>query len=126
MISEKDLLTYVEKDFVITSEMHQNMSTLIASVNNLLADWGKRVVVTSGLRSPAKNMAVGGSTNSNHLKGLAVDFSDFHGDFGLWCEKNLGLLEKYSLWMEDRRYCPHWLHLQCVPPKSGNRIFIPR
>lgn len=48
-----------------------------------LADWldtwaneNKRVfVVSSGFRSPEKNLQAGGSPNSYHCKGLAIDFS---------------------------------------------------
>lgn len=38
--------------------------------------WGAPVYITSGVRSHHKNIEVGGSPNSSHLKGLAVDISD--------------------------------------------------
>lgn len=37
--------------------------------------WGKPMTITSGVRSQRKNAEVGGSPNSSHLKGLAIDFA---------------------------------------------------
>jgi len=36
---------------------------------------GKPLVISSGYRSPALNKAVGGARNSQHMQGLAVDFT---------------------------------------------------
>lgn len=36
---------------------------------------GAPLYITSGVRSPKRNAQVGGSENSSHLKGLAVDIS---------------------------------------------------
>jgi hypothetical protein len=34
-------------------------------------------------------------------------------------------LQEMGLWMEDPRWCPTWLHVQCVPPASDRRVYIP-
>lgn len=39
------------------------------------AIWGVAITPTSGYRSPILNEAVGGATNSQHVRGLAVDFN---------------------------------------------------
>lgn len=39
----------------------------------LRAAWGKPLVINSGYRTPAHNRAIGGASNSAHLKGRAVD-----------------------------------------------------
>src|SRR5580693_7431564 len=46
---------------------------VMEQVRTLLGD--KRILVSSGYRSPAVNAAVGGSKSSAHMSGLAVDFS---------------------------------------------------
>lgn len=55
-------------------EQIKNLAALVNNVLQPLRDkLGKPVVITSGFRSPALNKAVGGSPNSQHMKGEAVD-----------------------------------------------------
>ena len=40
------------------------------------------------------------------------------------------VLAEVGLWLEDPRWTfdpkgDHWVHLQTVPPRSGNRVFVP-
>lgn len=51
----------------------QRTAEVMEKVRTILED--KPVLVSSGYRSPAVNKAVGGSSNSAHISGLAVDFS---------------------------------------------------
>lgn len=44
--------------------------------------WGKPIVITSGYRCPAHNVAVGGESLSVHLWGLALDLTVSHDDVG--------------------------------------------
>jgi zinc D-Ala-D-Ala carboxypeptidase len=46
---------------------------VMEKVRTLLGD--KPILISSGYRSPKVNAAVGGSKNSAHISGLAVDFS---------------------------------------------------
>lgn len=66
-----------------------------------------------------------GAENSQHKNGRAVDIYDQSRQFASWCVAHPEELEKRGLYMEDPRYCPTWVHLQDVPPRSGNRVFIP-
>lgn len=70
---------------------------------------GRPIFITSGYRGPKVNKAVGGSKNSAHLSGLAVDFAC--PDFGVPIEvckalephmKELGidqLIHEYATWV---------------------------
>lgn len=55
----------------------QQVCNLCALVTNVLQPlrtwWGKEVKIGSGFRSAALNKAVGGVSNSQHMKGEAVD-----------------------------------------------------
>jgi zinc D-Ala-D-Ala carboxypeptidase len=58
-----------------TVEIIENLKRLadaLQEVRRLLGN--KAILVSSGYRSPELNVAVGGSKNSDHCKGLAADF----------------------------------------------------
>ena len=56
-------------------EIIENLRLLAQSLQALRVLFGNNaIVVTSGYRSPKVNKRVGGSANSDHLKGLAADF----------------------------------------------------
>ena len=49
--------------------------TLLEMLNDVRDKFDKPIHITSGYRTPAHNEAVGGTENSSHLKGLAVDIA---------------------------------------------------
>lgn len=51
----------------------EHTAETMEEVRRILGD--KPILISSGYRSPAVNSAVGGSKNSKHMEGLAVDFS---------------------------------------------------
>lgn len=51
----------------------ERTAQVMEEVRTILGD--KPVLISSGYRSPKVNAAVGGSKNSAHMSGLAVDFS---------------------------------------------------
>ena len=53
-------------------QIHKSIPPLCQMVRNAV---GAPLYITSGVRSPETNARVGGSQNSSHLKGLAVDIS---------------------------------------------------
>lgn len=114
-----------------TLEIARNASNLLAAVNTLLKcaedDGVTALGVASGWRpSRVNDLTSHAAAHSAHLTGRAVDLRD-HPDRQLarWCLRNLTILEKLELWMEDPRWCPSWTHLQSVAPGSGKRVFIP-
>lgn len=62
---------------------------------------------------------------SAHLRGEAVDIADPDGKLGDWLMINDRKVVEANLWVEHPDYTRGWCHLQCVPPKSGKRFFIP-
>ena len=66
-----------------------------------------------------------GAPRSNHKEGLALDRYDPDNKIDNWCMDNLGVLEECNIWIEHPDKTDRWSHWQCVPPKSGNRVFYP-
>ena len=66
-----------------------------------------------------------GAPKSNHKIGLAVDRYDPLNKIDAWCMANLDVLEECGIWIEHPSKTETWSHWQCVPPKSGKRVFYP-
>lgn len=124
------------KEFLSLPKEHRdNLMIILERICRVRIAYGKAMIVTSGYRSMEEHLAIynrKGITDQNripmkskHLYGQAVDISDPKKELQVWCQNNVKLLEEIGLWMEDFRYTPNWVHFQCVPPKSGNRFFIP-
>lgn len=80
-------------------------------------------VINSGWRPPEHNAKVGGAPNSKHIFGQAIDIADPMEELdGYLTDK---ILEDHNLWRESPIATKGWVHLQCVPPHSGNRTFLP-
>ncbi len=56
------------------SDVRKQLVFTLAGLERITAALGFQVIITSGYRSEALNEAVGGSKNSQHCKGEAVDF----------------------------------------------------
>lgn len=82
--------------------------------------------VSSGRRTPEINASIpGAAPQSNHLQCNALDIVDRDRAISRWVAANLHDLADLDLWLEDPRCTPTWVHIQQVPPRSGNRVFIP-
>ena len=77
-----------------TSEAVSNLNDLVTNVlDRLRGEWGRPIIVTSGYRCKELNAAVGGTRNSQHLKGQAADivsddFDEFRRFVHRWCRDN--------------------------------------
>lgn len=118
----------------LTGAIRTNAARLLGKVNALLeiaAEEGVQIaaapVVASGWRPLFINEATANAAaSSRHLTGEAVDVRDDKGRaLARWCLSHPDQLEQAGLWMEDPRWTPTWVHLQMVPPRSGNLVFIP-
>lgn len=66
-----------------------------------------------------------GAWRSKHKDGLAVDRWDPNGKIDAWCMAHLDVLTECGIWIEHPEKTDTWSHWQCVPPKSGRRVFYP-
>ncbi|MEQ1774700.1 MAG: hypothetical protein ABL891_13040 [Burkholderiales bacterium] len=83
--------------------------------------------VASGWRPKSVNeKTANASATSLHLNGMGIDLREAPGRaLARFCLRNLDLLAKLELWMEDPRWTPTWVHLQSRAPGSNDRVFIP-
>jgi hypothetical protein len=89
-------------------------------------------LVASGYRPAAVNeRTANAAKSSTHLTCEGIDIQDSRNqDLARWCLKNLPILERLGLYMEDPRWTysvngDHWVHVQTRPPRSGRRVFVP-
>lgn len=113
-------------------EIQGNLMTLLERINKVRDAYGKPMIVTSGLRSMEDHKRIYAQKGitvipmkSKHLYGQAVDISDPKQELQKWCLENTPVLEQIGLWMEDFSASKNWVHMQIVPPASGNRFFKP-
>jgi hypothetical protein len=126
MITRDEIL----KGLTCPPEYEANLQQLLESLNRFRSVYGKPMIVTSGLRSPAHNQAVGGRSRSAHLSAQAVDILDKDKSLATFCLNNEPLLIDCGLWIEDPRHTPPpnssktpWVHFQIRP--ASRRIFLP-
>lgn len=107
-----------------TDEVIMNARLLLSRVNPLLRELGVLpVTVSSGFRTQAANQAAGGSLQSGHLSGKAVDIADPTGDLDKLVVTKQDLLHKYDLYLEHPDRTAGWTHLD-IKPRTV-RIFKP-
>lgn len=111
----------------LTDEKKANAAILLDKVNGFLMHMNiPRPAISSGFRTlDANNALPNAAKASNHMKCLAIDLEDKDRSLTKICLDNLSVLAQYGLYMEDSASTPSWVHLQCVPPHSGNRVFKP-
>jgi len=109
----------------LTEDIKANAAIICGRANQLIAAFGVDRELRSGWRPAAVNHSAGGAMRSKHMLGQAVDIEDNDGRLDKFCKQNIGLLEQLELWLEDGASTPSWCHIQCIPPRSGNRFFIP-
>jgi zinc D-Ala-D-Ala carboxypeptidase len=103
----------------------KNVQSLLTALDQVREKYGKPMKINSGLRTYESNKKAGGSKNSWHLYGLAVDISDIDGALYKFCQENIGLLESTGLYCEVREATPTWVHFQIRAPRSNKRFFKP-
>jgi hypothetical protein len=113
--------------------VRSNALGLIAKVNGLLLalaaagiEAAKAPIVNSGWRPAWHNKTIANAApNSKHITGEAVDVADPDGEIDEYLLAHQDLLIGHGLYIEHPSATKGWSHLQCVPPRSGNRVFFP-
>jgi hypothetical protein len=82
--------------------------------------------VTSGYRDLAQQKRINPKAlRSKHVLGCAVDIYDPYGRIWEWLEKNLWVLEKFDLYVENPKSDDDGhVHFQSLPPGSKKRVFL--
>ena len=75
--------------------------------------FGRRVTINSAYRCPQHNLKVGGSKNSQHLKGMAADFvvsGVSPGEVQIFLKDHIGGLGSYAAFthVDTRGYRARW------------------
>jgi hypothetical protein len=100
-----------------------NLCGLVHKVLQPLRDWwGKEVKIGSGYRSLALNRAVGGVSNSQHMKGQAVDLC-IDGDLKKG-KKWFAYIRDHLpfdqiIWEHNPKTGSYWVHVSFVYPDFG-------
>lgn len=110
--------------YPLSLETQANLLALLDRLNEVRAAWGRAMIVTSGLRSPADQARINPrAPQSRHLTGQAVDILDEGLELTAWLKANPEILKNAGLWCEDGN--KNWVHFQSCPPRSGKRWFLP-
>jgi uncharacterized protein YcbK (DUF882 family) len=112
----------------LTEGQAANVSKLLHVMNQVRADYGLPMRVTSGFRTTEMEKRIDPvHPQSAHTRGEAVDILDPDPERRLWtwCIDNLEIITELGLYLESRVYSKNHVHFQTCPPESGNRVFIP-
>lgn len=106
-----------------TSDVIDNLDRLVARVLDRLRDeWNHPIIVTSGYRCKELNTAVGGTRNSQHLKGQAADivsddFEAFRRFVSRWCKDN-----EFDQCIFEHGGGREWIHISYVEGRNRKQI----
>lgn len=119
-------------DNVPDDTVKMRLEALVDSVLDPLRKlYNKPIKVTSGYRCPRLNAAVGGSQNSQHMRGEAADITSLNDDLDE-NKKILDILLKSGLTFDqlliehpDRKGRPDWIHVSYTRRRPNrNQILV--
>ena len=121
----------------ISESIKQNAVELLESVNQLMLEAQedgvgftinpktKSYISGSGNGGFRPSNSTVGASKSKHKTGNGADIYDPERMFASWALANKGKLADAGLYIEDPRWTPSWLHLQNIPPNSGQIVYRP-
>lgn len=106
-------------------EVVDNLNRLADYLDSIREKYGKSIFISSGYRCPLLNQAVGGASNSQHLKGLAADL--ICADMG----KLLSIIRETGgfdqlITEHNKGSKNYWIHVSVAPVfgKPRNQVII--
>lgn len=106
-------------------EVVDNLNRLADYLDGIREKYGKPIFISSGYRCPLLNQAVGGASNSQHLKGLAADL--ICADMG----KLLSIIRETGgfdqlITEHNKGSKNYWIHVSVAPVfgKPRNQVII--
>ena len=108
-----------------TDDDMDSMVTLAKKIFEPLRSWvGGPIKINSFYRSPDLNTAIGGSPNSQHCKGQAIDIDDMYkyksnAEMFQYIKKNLDFDQ--IIWEFGTRDNPDWVHVSYVSLNKNRR-----
>lgn len=125
----------------IDQKVVENLQILLEKLQRLEDAYGSKFEINSGYRTNKEHAQIYKKKNdkrknlglpqippplhSKHLAGQAADISDPHGYVKAWIDRHPEVVKEIDLYFEEFSYCPGYVHVQIVPPKSGRRFFKP-
>lgn len=106
-------------------EVVDNLNRLADYLDTIREKYGKPILVSSGYRCPLLNQAVGGASNSQHLKGLAADLTCANMEKLLSIIRETGGFDQL-ITEHNKGSKSYWIHVS-VAPVSGrprNQVII--
>ena len=104
-------------------DVMEHLDDLVTNVlDRLRGEWGRPIIVTSGYRCKELNAAVGGTRNSQHLKGQAADivsddFEAFRRFVHRWCKDN-----EFDQCIFEHGGGREWIHISYVEGRNRRQM----
>lgn len=120
MISDIPINCQQQMDILV--EKLNRCQMLVSAANGAYVPFN----ITSGFRNSVDQNRINPSApRSKHLLGQAADVLDSEGKLKALLVLHPEILVNCGLWCEAAASTPSWCHMQIVPPRSGNRWFLP-
>lgn len=111
----------IEAQFNPDAEIINNLKLLCENVLQPLRDAiGRPILVNSGYRAPELNKLIGGSTQSQHMFGMAADIEDLVGGNQFLFNKIIELDLPFDQLIDEFDFS--WIHISYDPAKNRKKI----
>lgn len=107
-----------------TDEQMENIMLVTGKLSQISAFFNSDIEIVSWLRPPQYNQAIGGTKNSAHLDGAAVDFRVKDVECDVVRMRLKSELERLDIRMESLDGSS-WIHIDIRNPENGVRFFKP-